>query len=603
LLHCGLTLDGDWLQDAAHSLAAIAVALARQGDMEVVSDLLLRLEQAPQDGDRTAAAIALEELAARHLIHEPSDFLIARVMPLLNDAARSPYQRALLLITLGESLLPQGELPPALQRLAIAWAQEEDGWLGWMALQTLALFDILPRQRALLESRLRLHDMGTQWDLQPPAPDARPGYNIQGDTWYCSVLTALYRRDAYRFSPAVASYLRRPSFHVINPLLSALEELHSPKQATTLDSNAGQGLQISDAPRQEPMPLAKDIEEALIDRLRVGPQGPFASFDIEVCATLAHLTPDRFATEPWNEYLINWPADERAEFASALSEARCTTTSARDAAIIHLLTLVGDGQYVVRRAAYRALQAQAPQVFLHVCAALAIAPEVELRRRAAEACAWLPSQKAWQRRKAQDIYKTLRCDVDRSVRDDALRSRSERREREWSKYALDRILQPGDWNNQTILQRWKYGHVITCAGSDTELQTLRWFLRQTALPPHARRWLAGLLESGEKQWKTTAEKWPKPWAIWDGAFTAERATLTGADLSEPIPIHVILWSAPNDDTQKRQGVVWTTKAEIHLPTVGHAYSLWRVDQAQPLRIRLQSFEFIEDVYTAVELDQ
>jgi hypothetical protein len=105
------------------------------------------------------------------------------------------------------------------------------------------------------------------------------------------------------------------------------------------------------------MPAA--IRQALIDRVRL--PRLFTSLRREALETLADLLPSELAAHPWATVWPDWDPEERAALADALGRADYPTPAARDGAGALLQQLMGDGQYGVRRAAYRALARHQPE--------------------------------------------------------------------------------------------------------------------------------------------------------------------------------------------------------------------------------------------------
>lgn len=542
LRKCGIRIQGDWLLDAAQSLAAVSVDLVRQGNDTVVPILFDQLLSESPDGDRTAAAVALEDLAAYNLLDTPPHEIYTQLTSVLSDPTRSNYQRALLIMILGHTLKT---IPPDLESNLVAWAREDNDWLGWISLGTLAQFGRLALHVSLIEGRLGLTAVGDRWDLQAQPKQRSHSIDFRRDSWYCGVLASLYRHDPYRFTPAFASCVGRSSIRMIGPLLRVLEEMYLPNLGKQIPAR---------------------IRKALIRRLQHRQEDPFSETDI--FSPIVRLASDRFVAESWSELVINWDKDARAAFAVALGQARYSAGDATNKAIEQILSLHTDGQYKVRRAAYRALALQSLAVHRAVCSAWAVSQDVELRQRAAEACAWLFDNDVDAiGKEAQTIYATLRADRELQVRDDAFRARQEARYRVWARYALAKILETKVWNNEVVLELWPYGEGLTRTGNDDAFSQLRAYLRRTVLPQHVREWLNHIVEAGEKHWKGVEEKWPKPWELWRTKFQFNLAMIQERQLGDAVDANAITWQ---HDNETQQGVLWSDQAILSM-NVGETY--------------------------------
>src|SRR5262249_32787134 len=137
-----------------------------------------------------------------------------------------------------------------------------------------------------------------------------------------------------------------------------------------------------------------------------------------------------------------------------------------------LLVLMGDGQYGVRRAAFRATARISQERLWSVCTAWALLTEanvqpaerpyvIDMRRRAAEAAAWLESLPA------EGPIADLACDPEPEVRATFSRCQRERRERDWAGAYLHNVLAADD--DISLLAAWKYGRALERVGDDEAL--------------------------------------------------------------------------------------------------------------------------------------
>src|SRR5262249_11111977 len=158
-------------------------------------------------------------------------------------------------------------------------------------------------------------------------------------------------------------------------------------------------------------------------------------------------------------------------------------------------------QYGVRRAAFRAMARISPEALHSISTAWALLTEVnaqpaerpyviDLRRRAAEAAAWLELP-------AEGPIADLACDPEPEVRITFARCRQERLEREWTRKSLRHVLAVCD--DACLLTAWKYGRALERVGDDEALERLE-ERRQGEIPPGVRHWLGSLIKKLRTRW-------------------------------------------------------------------------------------------------------
>lgn len=508
LLDCGLRLDGTWLLDANQRLADIAVDLTRAGNRDVQAQLWQRLLSSAPDADRTAAAFALEELSGHELLAMDAASLQELALPLLREDGRSEYQRALVAAMLAQTLLHWDvPLPAEIEALLVEWATTVRDLRGWVALQALAQFNRLASHQELLRDRLGLQLTAKGWDLAPISKEEslRRIYGSQG-TRPLAVLAWLYRADPEGFAPAVASSIERPQTPHLGPLLGMLQEMHRSGDATRS--------------------LPSRVADALVSTQRQ--DWPYTSRS-EVLGAAARLVPEKLARAALAEQARDWPTDARVAVADALGSADYGTSEARYLAAEQLLALAGDGQYGVRRAAYRGLSRVMPEALAAACVLWQASLDADWRRRGGEASGWLVQNQPVGPGDGDRLYEALRGDPERVVREDVALAMRERRARGWVRDLQGMLLVKRDWtewDNAIVLHLWRLGEAFVRICDDEALAALRDYLRN-AMPRHARAWLTRLYEEGRKAWEDTMKKWPEPWVEKLGKFTVQRGTLTG----------------------------------------------------------------------------
>lgn len=503
LLRCGIRLDGQWGLDESRHLAHAAVQLARDGDV-TAQELLwgLTLPDGP-DTDRTAAVVALEELAALQLLRLSTEDIITRIIPLLDDEGRSAYQRTLLVIIAGTVLDREHRaLPEQLETILTQWAVGAQDLRQWAALQTLAEFKLLlPRYPNLLSTALNLEHTAAGWQVKPLSErEARQfAFAPQNPHWVAVVCT-LYRSAPDAFTPVVLACLTQHRARFLRPLLDAVLHRYTTPQAPPASTDVIQAFLRTIDPRSSVQGEVKDLLDAF-----------------------ARVAPDAFVTAQLATSARDWPTAARAALADALGAVVVSTETSRQQQLKHLLRLTSDGQFLVRRAAYRAIRRAQPAALTAACLLWVTSADADLRRRAAEAAGWLPEtaddvdgnvgDKVGDAGEARAVYQRLRADAERVVREDAAQARAQQLSRHWARTLQQAVLLPENrevWENTQILDRWPMGKAYARLSDDETLDTLREYLRRP-LPIHVRSWFLRLLEEGQEAWEASRKHWPEPW--------------------------------------------------------------------------------------------
>lgn len=572
LMHCGLSIRGQWLSNVAELFAACAVERARAGEGEQVVDMLLRrLLTAEGEPDQVAAAIALERVASLHLVPTPND-VISAVVPLLSDQIRTSFQRGQLLVVVGELLLEQQAPLGTLESRLVQWAQEDHERFGQVALETLALFDRLAAYPTLLEQRLGLQLSHRCWDVRVRESSHELLWFQDSSAWVAALVGLLYRHHPRTFLPAVTSLLSSPEHRHMAPLLRSLADMY-PSHGTTH--------------------LPKALADVLVSSIQRLGQHRFPQRDLLQWA--ARLIPNHFAAITWSDHSAEWDPRLLEALADALRVALCNPTRVRHALVPSLISLMGDGQYSVRRAAYRTFQHHYPQLLAQLCAAWGLSGHLELRRRAAEASAWVGDASSLGYEVLGSLFDLLAADVEEPVRQDTDRSWREQRERNWAQQYLGDILEISSWSNDAILSHWATGEALVRIGTDAEFDRLRKFLAEQALPAHARSWLTRILKEGEKHWEEVRDKWPKPWERLHLAPRLLDIHFTDSEQHYP-KSQLVTWQEDDHQGAQLRGMIWSlSKRQLHLAQ-GSSYQVTSQD-GQQLTLSIDGTSLVAGAYT------
>jgi hypothetical protein len=283
-------------------------------------------------------------------------------------------------------------------------------------------------------------------------------------------------------------------------------------------------VQLASFLRTGPRPAPEPIVNAILDRMcGAAPE----TGEPDLVLLLGELAPVRIASRSWPG-MFSWPPQVRAALAQALTMSEPSDEVDRRVNI--LLVLMGDGQYGVRREAFRALARISPEGIRSFCTAWAIMTEanlqpseepygIDMRRTAAEAAAWLDSPPT------EGPIADLAWDPEPEVRATFERCRRERRERDWAEHYLRHVLDVQD--DASLIKAWKYGRALERLGDDYVLERLEQRRRQD-LPPSVRHWLGRLIQKVRSRWDEVTRGWPEPWVArrgrWNGWMVASGRT-------------------------------------------------------------------------------
>ena len=483
LLECGLTSDGQPLLASVQALAEVTCALARKGELISVAQRLVEtVVQHPTLACRLAAARALETLAWEQEL--PAPLLKPLLDVLLSQPKnRDSFELSIILSTLAVQQSLLDALVPQLRQ----WARERDDEL---ALQS---FSILAQRGVLLTEDVLLKRLG----LPLEESDATAISLLGRADWRAHIIGLLYLSHPERFSSLVADLIRTL------PWASAVQLLGK--------------LRAFDGDRDQ-QPPPREVVDALLQRVQQRQTRTGAELDL--IGITARLLPEDFALEAWDRFWLDWLPDARAALAEALGALHEISGAADTQRVRLLQMLTGDGQYLVRRAAYRGLQRCAAHILQQWCWTWALSDERTLRVRAAEACAWFLTE-GEQGETYAALSRVLGTDSEPGVRQAVMRTRQERRKRLWAQAYLTRVMetmQVGSSSNADVLAAWPYAEALKRVGDDTTLRTLRTALSSPELPPNIRHWYQLILKETGEGWEKAIKKWPQPGNMWTGSL-------------------------------------------------------------------------------------
>jgi hypothetical protein len=507
------------------ALADCAAAMIKSGKLDAETILWQSTAEDQPSPRRIAAAAALSRLIRRRLLQRPCvDLILDRI----RDESLDVFARRDLLDA--SSHIGGGDQEPQLLEVLRTIAAEgpvvDDPpagtylvpELGHVALGALARLGVLATDDELLSTKLKLAKSPDGWT----APLGSSGASSTS-----SVIGLLYAGDPTAFAPAIATLIRDCDWLVLSRLVPPLSQSYHATPPVVI--------------------------EALVERIHRVQTSRTA--EPELFSLLARLSSDRLVREPWGDP-VGWMPQARAEFAAAVATARPSS----DEVQALLLPLLGDGQYGVRRSAYRAMTSVAPDALATVCESWALTKEggdaIELRQRAAEAAAWLPD-----RLRTPEVT-SLATDQEPSVRQAFARCERERREREWAAHYLERIVAVDHERDVPIV--WRYGRALGKLGDDQALEMLERRRRNSDLSPAIRHWLTRTIKRVRAHWDEATRRWPEPWFARRGRLEEVAGVAVQADGSET-EFRGMLWHVVDSEpTKPSSWGGWSTQSELRI---------------------------------------
>ena len=303
------------------ALANCAAALIDSGRSTAEEALLKTARTGELAHRRTASAAALAKLIRRNVIRRPN--FNKDLIDLIQDQSLDIYARRELIDACGymRQADRETELSATLRTIAVEGvpADGKDTDPGTLPSLSPVALGVLARWGALANDSALLNDaLGLAWGPE--------GWTLSTEVKRVAVASfvigIMYAESAEAFAPAVALLIRESDWLSLSRLFPHLVR----------DGCATPSLVI----------------DALVERIRRVQTGRTA--EPELFSLLARLAPDRLVEENWGDFSA-WMPQARSEFADALALTQHASVNPQQL----MLPLLGDGQYGVRRAAYRAM--------------------------------------------------------------------------------------------------------------------------------------------------------------------------------------------------------------------------------------------------------
>ncbi|NQT15997.1 MAG: hypothetical protein HQ582_24795 [Planctomycetes bacterium] len=467
LLRFGFTHQGNVLLSTIDALAEVAIARIHAGDADIVEKLLEMTTSDQAKRHREAAITVFCRLCSRGLVHERH---IGRLREFANGDEFDHYLRCV-----------------AMEAIGLIESAQSDGWRDWIrSIARADESDLGWRSCEVLVRRNWLVTDDEPWffdrlnlTANESVVQVRDAANLNG--WQGFLVGLLFRNDMDRFGPAVSGALLQAPTDVVYQVLDSLKH-HG-----------------NDCP--------ESVADAL--RLRVHSTNNKASTDTEFFHVLAAVAPSKLLKliqgSKWSEWLV----EARTALCEAIRAAGIERDDHRIVVVECLTQFMRDASFQVRRSAYRATASLAPDHLGSICRTWSRSANIELRKRAAEAAAWLPIDSYPDDALSEFGFS---WDVERVVREIWTTVLSDRRQRHWANQYLDRVLASCRGDAETILPEYRYGRALTGIGDDDSVRRIESFMATGDVRPHVRHWLEKMCKEIRKNWKKTTDKWSGPWS-------------------------------------------------------------------------------------------
>jgi HEAT repeat protein len=554
LLNFGMTFDGHTPLSTVEALSEVSASLIKSGQTHIVSRLVDTANPGHKLHHRTAAVSVLRDLAIQQLI-QPSALM--GLLPLVEDDELPVYSKARILEAIGfsDDTGVVNQSYETLRRFGLGQAQDE---VTWRSLETLARHKTWTRTENAFAQRLGLVRDQNLWRTAEPA-------SLNGSQSF--IICILYHQVPSQFTEAVRSLLRNaPSDAVYQALRYLL-------WAVARDSS-----------------LKEPILDAFVDCVRL--RQTATSTEPYLIESLGLLSPERLASEQWEDDWVKWLPDTRVALADALGRVSYENGESSKRAIELLRKLMGDGTFAVRRSSYRALSVLKQEALDSTCKAWAAMEDSEERRkRAAEAIGWScanPSELTH-----HPAYGLLVSDREPSVREAIARSESEARARYWADMYLERLLQYGSTTPETLLA-FKYGQALSSLGDDGHSKRLRERTSTGDNAPHLRHWYRRITKSIDDRWKDEVRKWPDPWLSFEGRGEEVNGRVEYDD-GKSFDAHFSLWKGHSTGPSRHVpwgGAFSLVNSTVHFQNALVAVTI-KIEGRQPARADVFRVEYGE----------
>ena len=499
ILRIGRINDRHVLRSTVDAIVTLSCDLYDQGDTTVIDTLL---EAGSDGGQRHHVLAARSAFCIIASTERVTDEQRVALLSYVSDESMDSYGRCQAVEAIGLSKIIL--TPELLMRITDLTSDRDDADIRFRAWEVLIRRKLISEeQEAKLFSQLQIVAEGDE-----PLHFADP---TAVHSWQTFLLGLLYRWDEPRFSHAVSEVILSAKLDTIYQLTSVLF-FHE-------DS------------------CGDNVKSALAERINTTNTCWHA--DTELFKVLARICPSGLLEMCFSDEVRSWRVEARASLVEAVREHGNVSHPYINDAIDALLAMIMDPAYQVRRSVYRAISELDERILPIFCKSWLNDDDLELRKRTAEAVAWLSAEYT------DDEIDSwgLSWDCEPAVRRTYGEKLLERRTRSWAEEYLDRVLKccrnKQQVSNEEISRHCPYAIALTKIGDDEVIHYLRNAARTTT-QSNLCNWLERIATETEKHWWEKTSKWPEPWSHEKGYLEVVEGRIRCSDGSEFIG-DVSLW--------------------------------------------------------------
>lgn len=464
LLDFGLTKDGHVLLSTLHAIVDCALAQVRTGNSTVVQKVLDRTNSTTKR-HREAAIAAFCELATEKGIVPKAK--LARLWEFANNKSLDEYsrKRAYEAISFSDADVSSEQVGKLVE------LGQDKGELSWRACEVLIVRNLVELENEeWLQNKLRLSIANDR--LEFTSDEEIP-------IWQAYLIGHLFRRKPKIYSDLVSKVIVSYSEKSLRQLLYQLEQ-------------TGQ--------------CPEDVAWALVQRIQISNSS--SRTNVELFRILRIISPSKlFALAKLSEW-SDWLPVARAAFAENIGKTTVLDTSHSNEAATLLLSFMRDAVYQVRRTAYRALALAQSSRLRSQCEVWSRTPDIEFRKRGAEAVSWISSDSFPDPLIAKYGFD---WDPEHAVRE----TFSGTPQRRW-RFAITQLytkalLGECELESGNDADRYKYARALESLGDDETANQIHEFMTNNILTSHVGHLLERTEKEIRKNWKNETKKWPEPW--------------------------------------------------------------------------------------------
>lgn len=491
----GLTMNGSVLVETVDALVAASICVGKNiDDRERMIHRLFEIIEKPTSRAQLSAGCRALGAIARH---GWLNSMAARVVGLLRvepKIALEAHDRSELIGAV--VALPEGVITESAVTLIASWGRERDDVLGERAIRALIELRRSDEFMDWLAPKLGLSESLDGYDWRSELTD-----QVTGSPYLVVLLYAQSKEAADRFTKALCSVLHDRQWFVRYDAVAALLRFVLRGEASLNDR----------------------VREALVDRAKMRQNS--RQSDPEILIEVAMLAPEHFIQQTWPDLWPDWLSESRVGLADALGnvfakfpmDPRSTLAGPRWRAATHLLRLVSDSSFAVRRAACRALSKVSSSMLAQRCIEYSESNDTHQRVLAAELLSWIAEipevtigadGPTFLANDYAGVGEHLLGDRSERVRKAARDSIEAKKKRTLASIYCSRLLANLPQTNAEMFALWRLGQALTIVGDEESVRRLRDFLVVGEISPNVRYWLVRILKRIEKRWGETKKGWP-----------------------------------------------------------------------------------------------